>query len=698
MQVQNLATVMEETKSSWEKIRDGAPEAVLFALKRGFEFGTGVDPDVVQKVPGKVNDGLKRLTESTEVKAQRREVSRARDASLNELVTTMVKGSVSLAKYRPVIIFLDDAQWMDRDLFQFVQDVMKASNCPIHFVATHWPKEWNQGKISAEVEPPRLGKLGYLSTKIKIQDVKLSEANDDELRELIRDEFPGLEPDQVDLLIEKSCHNHEVMRVNLVELMNNKHWFENECLDNKLVRLRAIRNWAPDKNNRFQQVWESMRDDKRESLSVATVQGARFFRDLVESFLIQFEDKFEFNTPQNARRALDDAINPDELIKKHIDTCEFQSTWFRQKASQARQEELDKDGELSSLFYTHVIEESLKSVKGCFHEQLGDFHVIHTSETHPKSTLLNTDNIVEVEQKLLLLRTSVRSIEAVDLDFQIQVDALWCWVLHHQHRYVELQQELKSLFARDFSDVQEHGWLAIACCQKLMETSGLNTRYAEVVERAVQSVKSRDSIYYFFVCFSLSRAFLDVGLLGASGRWNVASADVLDKTDAQDDAEKRVEVAIQFAKICFASGHYKEGIEKLRPHKPKDVRLYDSERSFHNGIQVVDALIDLANANGDHRFVIDLHQLRVKCFKEVRLPIDTKERFEGQFQSRWDCARALYEQGKFSQADTEFSSVLEALVDQSCLPDFHHSVLIDHAQRCFDVGSVNKAMDLLYQY
>ena len=696
MQVQTLATVMEETKSSWKKIQDVAPDALLFALKRGFEFGTGIDPEDVQKVPGKLKDGLERLTESTEEKAQRREVSRARDARLNELVTTMVKGSVSLAKHRPVIIFLDDAQWMDRDLFQFVQDVMKASNCPIHFVATHWTKEWNQGKSFAEADPPRLGKLGYLSTKLTIQDVKLSEANDDEFRELIRDEFPGLEPDQVELLIEKSCHNHEVMRVNLVDLKDHEDWFEGECLDNKLVWLEDIRDWPPDQNERFRQVWKQMGRDIRDSLSVATVQGSRFFRGLVETFIIEFQDKFKFKPQQNPKRVIDEAIDPRELLKAHGETCEFQSTWFRQKASRVREEARDKDGKLSRSFYTYVLQVCEGSVSASFDADLGDFQVIQKDGGDQKDTVLNTGNIVEVEQKLLLLRTSVRSAEACDLDFRIQVDALWCWLLHHQHRYAELQEELKSLFAQDFSGVREQGWLAIACCQKLMETSGLNILYAKVVEPALQAVEMDDHTSHFHVCSALTRALFELGLFDAAQRWNVQAAKILNDMVMSDDAELHVEVAIQFAKICHSTGHYQDGIDRLEVYCPEESCSFDvSGRHFSNALQVVDTLIDLARASGNYDLANQRYRLRIKCYEHVNASAETERHFKGYLQSRWDYARALHEQGQYSQARSEFIAVLDAFDSQSHLPDFQESLLIEYAQICASSGSFVDAMDLI---
>ena len=97
-------------------------------------------------------------------------------------------------------------------------------------------------------------------------------------------------------------------------------------------------------------------------------------------------------------------------------------------------------------------------------------------------------------------------------------------------------------------------------------------------------------------------------------------------------------------------------------------------RSFHNGLQVIDALIDLANANGDHRFVIELPTVH-QTIGRGQVADRPEAAFARTISPSWDYALALYEQGEFSQADSEFRSVLE-LVGQSCLSDFHHSVLL----------------------
>ncbi|MEC8386445.1 MAG: ATP-binding protein, partial [Planctomycetota bacterium] len=111
-QLQNLKTVIQETKSILMRVREGVPEALLFSISKAVQVFTGLDIYGARNIPGMFQNVYKRATEGKETRGQRREVNRAQESSQNELGKILLKDVLYLSKTYPVIIFLDDSQWL----------------------------------------------------------------------------------------------------------------------------------------------------------------------------------------------------------------------------------------------------------------------------------------------------------------------------------------------------------------------------------------------------------------------------------------------------------------------------------------------------------------------------------------------------------------------------------------------------------
>jgi hypothetical protein len=116
----------------------------------------------------------------------------------------------------PIILWLDDAQWIDQEATEFFTQLMRTARTkrwPLLLIATSWPMEWNQ--FSTDF---------FLKHDTATTEV-LDNAADAELRALLHAAFPQLPHDQITLLVEKAGGNFLTMIENISELHSKPDYF-----------------------------------------------------------------------------------------------------------------------------------------------------------------------------------------------------------------------------------------------------------------------------------------------------------------------------------------------------------------------------------------------------------------------------------------------------------------------------------------
>jgi len=159
----------------------------------------------------------------------------------------------------PIIFWLDDAQWIDKEATEFFTELMRtarAKRWPLLLIATSWPMEWNQFNND------------FFLKHDTATTVVLSNAADAELRALLHAAFPHLPPDQVALIVHKTGGNFLNMIENISELHSKPDYFVDGS-STKPLSPKGITNI---------QKWESIRQKR-------IAQRFNEFDNAVQNFL-----------------------------------------------------------------------------------------------------------------------------------------------------------------------------------------------------------------------------------------------------------------------------------------------------------------------------------------------------------------------------------------------------------------------------
>jgi len=146
----------------------------------------------------------------------------------------------------PIVLWLDDAQWMDtesRDFFAELISNARLYQWPMLIIATYWPIEWHQADTQ-EV---------FLKTQ---PTLFLSKPHTSYLASIITSHFPGLHPHHVNLLVEKTDGNYLTLVENISELRAGAdEYFEGGDTTGPFVHeaVVAINRWESTREKRIAQ-------------------------------------------------------------------------------------------------------------------------------------------------------------------------------------------------------------------------------------------------------------------------------------------------------------------------------------------------------------------------------------------------------------------------------------------------------------
>ncbi|MBT9136749.1 MAG: hypothetical protein DDT34_01835 [Firmicutes bacterium] len=196
----------------------------------------------------------------------------------------------------PVVILLDDAQWIDSASFDFLVKLWegaKRNRWPILVVATHWEREWEElaSRSSSFVVTPQTlheltRKYGTDGKGGGAQELILKPSDDSDLERYLTDQLPGLTEEQRKLLVDKAAGNFLTLIENIGELIENKHNFENGDRSGPLSEEgeSEARTWECDRQRRVKERFSKLETRARDLLGWSSYFGQRFIRDVIVEF------------------------------------------------------------------------------------------------------------------------------------------------------------------------------------------------------------------------------------------------------------------------------------------------------------------------------------------------------------------------------------------------------------------------------
>lgn len=196
----------------------------------------------------------------------------------------------------PLVILLDDAQWIDSASLDFLRKLWQGAESnrwPILFMATHWEREWEEfasAASSAIVTPQSFYELSKkyatVGTGLGAEVLNLKPSNDRDLERHLAEQLPGLTEEQCKLLVEKAGGNFLTLTENIGELIQNEHNFEGRNSFGPLSEEgeAEARTWESERERRVKQRFLRLETKARDLLGWGSYFGQRFIRDAVVEF------------------------------------------------------------------------------------------------------------------------------------------------------------------------------------------------------------------------------------------------------------------------------------------------------------------------------------------------------------------------------------------------------------------------------
>lgn len=247
----------------------------------------------------------------------------------------------------PLVLVIDDAQWIQSDpslckLLGALVAKAGAQQWPLLIIVTCWEAEWRAS------DPPAWAAASSPSTRalfvadgVDLVEHDLGPA--DRLEDLVQMAFPGLSPDQVDLILAKAEGNALCLFDVLNHLEANPQFFENRDLQSRLSD-RGIERIAA---TSFEQIVrariESAPEYVQTALGLASLQGLQFSDDVVEAMAGQI-------ALGEAGKGLEEGEDPHAFIRKRsLELSEFRARYYQQAAGENLERFLDREEAMAAL-------------------------------------------------------------------------------------------------------------------------------------------------------------------------------------------------------------------------------------------------------------------------------------------------------------------------------------------------------------
>jgi hypothetical protein len=241
----------------------------------------------------------------------------------------------------PVVVLVDDAQWIDVGSLDFLTRLWAAAgrnNWPLLVLATHWEQEWNENYLKKGRERAatlaRFYGEGAGQVDGRASTLLLVNSPPADLAAWVRAELPGLTDKQVDLLVNKAGANFLQLTQNVRSLqIRPEYYFVAATTKGALTPAgeRHVDNFKAEPVARATQMFQQLSTDVQSALGWSSYFGQRFLRDVAAAFAARMSVKMAVKTETEPEIALRKAVDPLAILAQ-ASAAAASLTEFRQGA------------------------------------------------------------------------------------------------------------------------------------------------------------------------------------------------------------------------------------------------------------------------------------------------------------------------------------------------------------------------------
>jgi hypothetical protein len=289
--------MLERCKDSWLRMLDATKRAV-----RKDGIGEVISQAADQALP--LGGLLLRIAKSAKkLVSDRSERERGHDGAHEEQNKDLVdelmdcfSGALHGKAATPVVVWLDDAQWIDSETKRWLQRLWReatAKRWPVLVVVTHWEREWRELRRKDETDS-----LAAFIGKPGVETLELKPAGHDALGQMAKQRLPGLTAPQLRLLLDKAGGNFLTMVENLADLAGEPMHFVDEDASKPLSQEGEdfVRTWESDRQKRVEQRFRALEPKVRNLLGWSSRLGVRFLHSVVTEFATRVANQPDANS------------------------------------------------------------------------------------------------------------------------------------------------------------------------------------------------------------------------------------------------------------------------------------------------------------------------------------------------------------------------------------------------------------------
>ncbi|MBM3992424.1 MAG: ATP-binding protein, partial [Planctomycetes bacterium] len=209
--------------------------------------------------------------------------------SLHDALLEKLRAALHGPSGMPMVLWLDDAQWIDSDSIQFVQRLWRDATThhwPLLIVGTHWEREWRElMALDAEERAATLAGQAKVAGEC-FTELRLGKSESQDLAAYVRMRLPGLTAAQRTLLLGKADGNFLSMVENVGDLLNEPLNFVDGDPSKALAPEgeEGVGAWESDRQKRIEQRFRKLEPAVKSLLGWSSQLGVRFLHEVVVDY------------------------------------------------------------------------------------------------------------------------------------------------------------------------------------------------------------------------------------------------------------------------------------------------------------------------------------------------------------------------------------------------------------------------------